>query len=1266
MENLKQMLCLCAMIVAGSIVAVADGTGNPVFHKYVFSDNSIVTKLSDNGKWTLSDSGSDEVSGTTARIIYVDTDEAEPIQTEAEIKQQGQGSFSDVSNDGNIVAGSLKGQPAYFNRTTRQWTVLPIPSDCSGGSVSAMTPDAKYAVGTMSYSKSEYWATGVMWDLTTNTIVELTNVPTLDMTHEDQHQRYFTGISADGRYVIGMLSYSYIYPASLCSFIYDVQQQSYKMIGFTPDDTSDWTPLYAGLYFCDDPIISANGKYVACHAYMVKESAGSEFPSEYDAVGFYNVETDEFTVYDATADQGFQPFSVDDAGTVYAATPTSSPIREWSVRHNGYWYTLRQILSQQYGMSFDTKTQYDNTGSPYCVSTDGTRILCMVDPLGESYILDLPESAANVCDQIDLLSNYTLTPADGSTFARITTVELAFDRDIVVTSGAKASLKDDTSAEIKASMSFKVSDADSKTVAIRFRGTDLEAGRKYTVEIPAGTISLKDDSSKQNKAITITYNGRENAPVKVQSVYPENGSELAKIDNSGSLVVLTLDTEVETTDTATAVLVNTTAGETITTLNVYTEGNQVALYPSATQYLYKDQSYTITLAAGSLTDVTGNGGNEEYTINYLGTYVRELSHDDATLFSDDFSSISQSLNTWMRYEGDHLTPVSDMTAWEFDADNQPWNFSIRDESAADYCAASHSMYSPAGQSDDWMVIPQMEIPDEYCTLSFLGQSYRKSKADRLKVLVWENETNINYLNSDIIAQMKSDADVVFDEQLLPGSNEDNLAGDWTDYNVDLAKYAGKKIYIAFWNNNTDQSALFVDSVVVKRNLKYLLSLTNAESVVDQDEITIGGRLTVNSDFDTYDDVTLTLCDGDGTEIETITRTGLGLTKGEYFDFSFTKPLPLEKGETNEFTIKVKLDDYSDVVSSSVNNLVFRPTKRVVLEEFTGTTCVNCPLGILAIENLENIYGDQFIPISIHTYDGDQLGTGLSSYSSYLGLTAAPTGVVNRNGVISSPMWENPATFSYEFSNTLNLWADYVAEEMETPANLDMTATIKIDTENSTFTVPIEIKSALNAKNQMLNVFMVVVEDGVVSYQQNTFGAISDPNLGEWGKGGKYSESIVYNYTHNDVVRAVYGSSFGGSQGLVPQTLKAGETYNVELTDVVLPENIDELSKAKAVVMLIDANTEHVVNAVSVKFSTDPNAITGITGDTGCIIRPMDGSIEVATGGKVTVSLYTLAGTLVEMGNIDGTGLLSTHGYRGAMIVKVKGTSGVVTKKVMVK
>ena len=53
-----------------------------------------------------------------------------------------------------------------------------------------------------------------------------------------------------------------------------------------------------------------------------------------------------------------------------------------------------------------------------------------------------------------------------------------------------------------------------------------------------------------------------------------------------------------------------------------------------------------------------------------------------------------------------------------------------------------------------------------------------------------------------------------------------------------------------------------------------------------------------------------------------------------------------------------------------------PQRRVLMEEYTGTWCSNCPRGIASIEHLQKKYGDRFIAVAIHQDSYDPMKTKL--------------------------------------------------------------------------------------------------------------------------------------------------------------------------------------------------------------------------------------------------------------------------------------------------
>ncbi len=110
-------------------------------------------------------------------------------------------------------------------------------------------------------------------------------------------------------------------------------------------------------------------------------------------------------------------------------------------------------------------------------------------------------------------------------------------------------------------------------------------------------------------------------------------------------------------------------------------------------------------------------------------------------------------------------------------------------------------------------------------------------------------------------------------------------------------------------------------------------------------------------------------------------------------------------------------------------------KNVLLEEFTGVRCVNCPKGHVLIDNLKNQYGSRFIAVSAHSefqaepYDGDQdLRTPQAdSLEKLLGpIIVKPSGAVDRK--------KFPGDSLLVFTSK---WTTYVAQQMTltTPVNI---------------------------------------------------------------------------------------------------------------------------------------------------------------------------------------------------------------------------------------
>lgn len=1250
-------LCFLLLYAWISSLTMVTADNTPIFHSFAFDDNAILNSMSDNGQWAVADAAnpSNSLLRMNPRLVDLSHNQVTELCAGLDLAAVSSAQANDVTDDGHIVVGSLNGAPAYWNRTSGQWTTLPIAGNAGSGCALSVTPDGHYAVGMMTDKDNEYMEQPAMWDLTTGKLLETPGLPTKDMAHEDKGQNRFLQISADGKTILGCMSISYL-PTYFdlgghFEYIYHVDTQTYVPMGFTETESGRWQAHADGLYYFPVSRMSNNGHYVSGCAYIVQENTDSEFPTEGYFPFLYDTRTDNLEVYATSEDNGTGGWIAHNDGCMLGATPVGSPYREWSVKNGNYWVDFSLTLRSKYGIDFNGKTGFENTGTPLTISDDGKSVCVLVDPYS-SYVVQLPEQVSTIANGINLLGNYTAYPTEGAGLSKLQNVSITFNRPVTVIDGkgSAAEIRDAQGNTLYTSLAIKA-DGTGKTVTVTFRKGDLEGGKNYSLFIPAGTVHISGDEDRTNGDISIAYAGRDAVPVKMLSAVPASDTPIARMDATTSPVILTFDTQVKTSDLPVSLYLDED-NTLVCPLLMTSYQNQVAVYPSTATYLYKGGTYSVRIPAGAITDLNGDNANEELHLTYEGAYEREVSYDDKVLFSADFN---KGLLPMLLYDGDKLTPHEEMQAMGFaDPNNYPWWVVMDNENSQDMAAGSHSCYSPAGQSDDWMVIPQTYLPDRLCTLHFQGQSYRHTKTDRLKVYVYESDVVYNLLTKTLTDRIRTEGTLVFDEVLNPGATEGGIDNEWTDYSVSLANHAGKNVYVAFLNDNTDQSLVMVDNVSILHNLPYLVTFDHAENVINQPSVTVKGRVTIDTDEETYTSARLTLKDSEGHTVSEITESALELKRGDALSFSFPEPLPLTVGVENTFSVNICMNDTENEVKGSVKNLAFEPQKNVVLEEYTGMNCTNCPLGILAVEKLQALYGNRFIPVCLHNYPGDVLGSGSDSYASYLGFQAAPTGMVHRSGIISAPMVSLPGN-DYVFSNPdgEKLWLDHVQDEFAKPAEAEVSATATLSADGHTVSVPATVRFALHTDKRNLNLLVLLLEDNVLGYQQNNLSGQTDPDLGEWGKGGIYASSNVFPYYHENVVRSWKGQSPLGTGGLLPSTWEAGTAFTAPL-NIDMAGTVSKASHAKVVVMLFDANSQQLVNAcvspVQVPEGISPAAAADIR------ILPTRTGFRVQLDGEASVEAYSTDGRLLAKGTGQGDIQLET-GHCGLLIVKVTTADG---------
>ena len=1230
-------------------------------------NSASLEKLSNNGEWAVGyGKSSDEISYSYPKLYDVKNKVSTNLFKNGEENTIMAMMACDVTDDGSMVAGQYDDKPAIWYAATAEWVQLPYNNSrvYSTGKVSSITPDGRYAVGTVSTSNLTA-ETLVMWNLTGDEAVDITpdNLPKPISMYgdlDDYQQIRACDISDDGSKFIGQVGFSYA--GYNWTFIYDMPSKTWEGIGVTVEEVDDthyaFTLTGTGYFDTEGGKFRPGSNEVAGYAWL---------DSDVDGIYVYNMDTKEITIVEDSASKLFG--GVDRYGLIYASNPAANPVRDWEVKVGKYWYDFKVIARQLWGIDWQNDVLQDEYGysGTFCgVSDDGLVLLAneYTNSPYDSYVIQIDQPLVDLCPNVNILDNYVVSPVSNAAFAILREVKVMFDRNIELMDDMQNAVTcSDGKDDNYTSTSVSIDPGDSRVLNIIFRNRRLEVGNTYTLTIPEGVVCVAGDAEKLNPEIKVTYKGRPNAPVSAINISPADGIKIDKINASSNPVVVTFDAELSAVDSEDAghmylYLINDEGNrEMISQLSGSIEGNAFAVYPIMEQRLAIGSTYEVVIEKNVVADISGADPNEEIVIRYEGSYIP--GGDPRRPFEDDFDS-GIDLTKWMLYDGDQLEPAETPAGWDFTAE-LPWWIARDSNESTDMAAVSHSMYNPAGKSDDWMVTNQIYLADETGVLSFKSQGYKKGVEDHLKVYIYECEDVYTALTPSIVDKIRyAEGALVYDEVQDPGANEETLAGDWTENIIPLDKYAGKYIYIAFVNDNRNKSAVFVDDVLVSCDVKYILSNLSSQSVVAADELTVKGLLTIESLTDTYTGYELNLVDAEGNVVSTLADPAMEMKNGVEMTFTFPETLKLSIGKVVNYGINVKLgDEISDNLSYSVKDLAVETTKRVVIEEYTGQACPNCPLGHAALDIIERDFGDKVIPLTIHTYPGDNFATPkASALQEFLGLNAAPTARVNRLAV-SSPMEIVNDKYYYKDNG---LWYDYVVSELSEYADADVDI-ISAVYEDDKYNVNIDVTYALDMDNRNVNIFAVIAEDGLRGVQSNNRATVDDPALGDWGKGGIYgSDPTIYDF--NDVVRTYFGTTCNGTGGYIPANVVGGQAYNAEISIPNISRIVDPLNTS-VTVMLIDATTGLVVNANRARIS-DPSGVEGVVADGSLNAYVENGNVVVRANALTLVDVYAIDGTRLASKAGEGEFTVDVNGYKGVALVTLRNGNVSKTVKVFVK
>jgi len=220
-------------------------------------------------------------------------------------------------------------------------------------------------------------------------------------------------------------------------------------------------------------------------------------------------------------------------------------------------------------------------------------------------------------------------------------------------------------------------------------------------------------------------------------------------------------------------------------------------------------------------------------------------------------------------------------------------------------------------------------------------------------------------------------------------------------------------------------------------------------------------------------------------------------------------------------------------------------KKVLIEDFTGHRCPNCPSAAEELAALQNFYGDNVIGIAIHPSSTFSTPSPLTSSSySYdfrtefgdnidnifeLTTVGLPRGMVNRTG------------FDTDHQIGKDEWSSVVQTELAKSPIFRITLSSDVSSGNGTISVTAEALTNINLdKIHELDDYNIVV-------------CLTENNIVQWQKDNTSGD--IENYVHNHVLRAMLNTTFGESIG---NSFVDGDIWEKDYSvDITTLENTNE-------------------------------------------------------------------------------------------------------------
>lgn len=233
-------------------------------------------------------------------------------------------------------------------------------------------------------------------------------------------------------------------------------------------------------------------------------------------------------------------------------------------------------------------------------------------------------------------------------------------------------------------------------------------------------------------------------------------------------------------------------------------------------------------------------------------------------------------------------------------------------------------------------------------------------------------------------------------------------------------------------------------------------------------------------------------------------------------------------------------------------------RKILVEDYTGHTCGNCPDAAGDLKSIQELYPGQVIAVAIHAGDFAKPSTAPftadyrtatgNEYHDFFGFSFFPSGMVNRS---------NYPAGGHILSN--DTWDDSVAAFVNDPPEIGIELTNTYDSNSKSLSVNVKT-SFLSAMSGTYKLVVLLVEDSVISAQKD------------------YSRvpSTIPDYAHRHMLRDAVNSTWG--ETIATGTINAGTLDTKNYIYNGLASNSWSAGHCYVVAYVYDAASYRVIQA----------------------------------------------------------------------------------------